>query len=72
MTRSVSNTIDVRRRNFLCAHRTQGESKDQLLQGCGSNRALRFSAMRVGKSVGHAMMRGESAGESFLSIALRL
>jgi hypothetical protein len=72
MTRSVSNTIDVRRRNFRCAHRTQGESKDRLLQGCGSNRALRFSAMRVGKSVGHAMMRGESAGESFLSIALRL
>ena len=57
----ASNTIDVRRRNFRCAHRTQAVSNDQLLRGFASSRALRFAATHVGKSVEHAMMRGEAA-----------
>src|SRR4029434_5217093 len=40
----------------------RGNRKIDCCRDAGSNRALRFSAMRVGRSVDHAMMRGEPTG----------
>src|SRR6185295_8629112 len=40
----------------------RGNRKINCCRDAGSNRALRFSAMRVGRSVGHAMMQGEPTG----------
>jgi hypothetical protein len=61
MTRSLSNTFDVRRCNFRCAHRAQGIRtircrRDMIrIARCDSRRRV---------SGGRAMMRGESAEKS--------